>query len=200
MIVAAGIPPTAIREVRMTKKTLTSAQATMRAAMLSRRKVLQSATAIGAVGLAAPFFSRNAFSSSGELNLLMWSDEFPGSDVIPEFRKGHRHQGEPDAVLAERRADQQAAGNRRRRLRPLPADPQPRAAVQGSRRSGALRHQQDQELRQRHPVDPGELADLWTWEDGLYYLPHVWGSEALSYRTDLYQGRCDQAQLRLAVG
>ena len=34
---------------------------------------------------------------------------------------------------------------------------------------------------------------LWTWEDGQYYMPHCWGSEALSYRTDLYKG--DPAQL-----
>jgi spermidine/putrescine transport system substrate-binding protein len=31
-------------------------------------------------------------------------------------------------------------------------------------------------------------ASLWTWEDGLYYMPHCWGSEAISYRTDLYKG------------
>ncbi len=34
---------------------------------------------------------------------------------------------------------------------------------------------------------------LWTWEDGLYHLPHCWGSEAISYRTDLYKG--DPTQL-----
>ncbi len=28
----------------------------------------------------------------------------------------------------------------------------------------------------------------WTWEGGHYYLPHCWGSEALSLRTDLYKG------------
>ncbi len=51
----------------MSQKTLTSAQKTLRAAMLSRRKVLQSATtAIGAVGLTAPMFVKNAFSSSGD--------------------------------------------------------------------------------------------------------------------------------------
>ena len=34
---------------------------------------------------------------------------------------------------------------------------------------------------------------LWTWEDGQYYMPHCWGSEAISYRTDLYKG--DPTQL-----
>ena len=30
--------------------------------------------------------------------------------------------------------------------------------------------------------------DLWDWDGGLYHLPHCWGSEAVSYRTDLYKG------------
>ena len=39
----------------------------------------------------------------------------------------------------------------------------------------------------------GSAKELWEWEGGLYWLPHVWGSEAISYRTDLYKG--DPAQL-----
>ncbi len=38
---------------------------------------------------------------------------------------------------------------------------------------------------------PSMLAgseELWKWEDGLYHLPHCWGSEAISWRTDLYKG------------
>lgn len=67
-------------------KILTPAQQTMRAAMLSRRSLLKSAAAIGAVGLTGPLYIKRALSSSGELNLLMWSDEYPG-DVIPNFEK-----------------------------------------------------------------------------------------------------------------
>ena len=54
----------------MTK--LTPAQETMRAAALSRRTLMKSAVALGAIGLAGPLYTRNALSSSGELNLLMW--------------------------------------------------------------------------------------------------------------------------------
>ena len=67
-------------------KKLTSAQETIRAAALSRRSILKSAVALGAVGLAGPLYIKNALSSSGELNLLMWSDEFP-DPVIPNFEK-----------------------------------------------------------------------------------------------------------------
>ena len=70
------------------KKTtiLTPAQETMRAAIRARRTLLKSAAAIGAVGLTSPLYIKRALSSSGELNLLMWSDEFP-DPVIPNFEK-----------------------------------------------------------------------------------------------------------------
>ena len=129
------------------------------------------------------------------------SDELP-DPVHPEFRKGDGHQGQPDAVLAERRADQQAAGDRRRRFRPLPADPRPRAAVQGPRRAGAVRHQQAEERRQ--PASPRcskARPALWTWDGGLYHLPHCWGSrgDLLAHRSRrrAITRRC---QLRLALG
>ena len=68
----------------MTK--LTPAQETMRAAALSRRTLMKSAVALGAIGLAGPLYTKNALSSSGELNLLMWSDEFP-APVLENFEK-----------------------------------------------------------------------------------------------------------------
>jgi spermidine/putrescine transport system substrate-binding protein len=42
------------------KKILTSAQETMRAAELSRRSLLKSAAAIGAVGLTSPLYIKRA--------------------------------------------------------------------------------------------------------------------------------------------
>ena len=29
---------------------------------------------------------------------------------------------------------------------------------------------------------------IWTWDDGLYHLPHLWGTEAISWRTDKWKG------------
>ena len=43
----------------------------------SRRAVLKGAAATGAVALAAPALINNALSSSGEVNILMWSDYLP---------------------------------------------------------------------------------------------------------------------------
>ncbi len=58
-------------------KSQRSALATVKAAQSSRRAVLKSALALGAVGLLAPSFSRNAFSSSGEVNWFTWEDYAP---------------------------------------------------------------------------------------------------------------------------
>jgi spermidine/putrescine transport system substrate-binding protein len=55
----------------MTK--ITSTQKTLRAALISRRSFMKSAAAIGAVGFAAPLTVENAFSSSGELNHMGWA-------------------------------------------------------------------------------------------------------------------------------
>ena len=48
---------------------------------LSRRTVLKGA---GAAALAAPLYSKSALASSGEINILMWSDYLPPS-FIEEF-------------------------------------------------------------------------------------------------------------------
>ncbi|MGH6720219.1 MAG: extracellular solute-binding protein [Alphaproteobacteria bacterium] len=53
------------------------ALATTRAAQASRRAILKGATALGAVGLLAPAFSRHARSSSGELLWFTWEDYAP---------------------------------------------------------------------------------------------------------------------------
>nr|WP_298686014.1 extracellular solute-binding protein [uncultured Dongia sp.] len=171
----------------MTKKTLTSAQETMRAAMVSRRKILQSATAIGAVGLTSPFLVKNAFSSSGELNLLMWSDEFP-DPVIPNFEKatGIKVNQTPFSQNEEQINKLQATGGEGFDL----CQPTRNRAPQ-YKDLAVLAPFDTNKIKNSGNVIPSFLesaASLWTWEDGLYYVPHVWGTEALSYRTDLYPG------------
>jgi spermidine/putrescine transport system substrate-binding protein len=173
-------------------KKLTSTQETLRAAMISRRSLLKASAALGAVGFASPLYVKNAFSSSGELNLLMWSDEFPG-EVIPNFEKasGIKVNQTPFSQNEEQINKLQATGGEGFDL------------CQPTRN----RAPQYKDLNVLAPFDMSKLTNtgnllgsmlegstsLWTWEDGIYHMPHVWGSEALSYRTDLYKG--DPAQL-----
>ena len=169
------------------QKIMTPAQETMRAAMLSRRTLLKSAVALGAAGLAGPLYTKNALSSSGELNLLMWSDEFP-DPVIPNFEKatGIKINSTPFSQNEEQINKLQATGGEGFDL------------CQPTRN----RAPQYKELQVLAPFDMNKLKNagnlipsmlegstsLWTWDDGLYHLPHTWGSEAISYRTDLYKG------------
>ena len=171
---------------------LSSAQETVRAAALSRRSLLKASAAIGAVGFAGPLYVKNALSSSGELNLLMWSDEFP-DPVIPNFEKasGIKVNQTPFSQNEEQINKLQATGGEGFDL------------CQPTRN----RAPQYKDLQVLAPFDMGKLKNtanligsmlegstsLWTWEDGVYHMPHVWGSEAISYRTDLYKG--DLAQL-----
>ena len=168
----------------MTKKILTPAQRTIRAAQLSRRAMMRSAAAVGAVGMASPMLVKNAFSSSGEINLLMWSDEYP-DPVIPNFEKatGIKVNQTPFSQNEEQINKLQATGGDGFDLVSPTCNRSPQykdLAVLAPFDTNKLKHTGD-----LVPSMIGAAKDLWTWEDGLYYLPHCWGSEAISWRTDL---------------
>jgi spermidine/putrescine transport system substrate-binding protein len=67
-------------------KKLTSAQETIRAAALSRRSLMKSAVALGAIGLTGPLYVKSGLASSGELNFMGWAG-YPGlaEKVFPAF-------------------------------------------------------------------------------------------------------------------
>jgi spermidine/putrescine transport system substrate-binding protein len=178
---------------RMKKtKAMISARETTRLASLSRRSLLKASAAFGAVGLTAPLYVRRALSSSGELNLLMWSDEFP-NPVIPNFeqKSGIKVNQTPFSQNEEQINKLQATGGEGFDLCQPTRDRAP----------------QFKDLGVLAPFDMNKVKNsgnligsmlegstsVWTWDGGLYHLPHCWGSEAISWRTDLYKG--DPAQL-----
>jgi spermidine/putrescine transport system substrate-binding protein len=171
---------------------LTPAQETIRAATLSRRTLLRASAAAGAVGLTSPLYIKRALSSSGELNLLMWSDEFP-DPVIPNFEKatGIKVNQTPFSQNEEQINKLQATGGEGFDL----CQPTVNRAPQ-YKDLAVLAPFDMNKLKNTSNVLPamlGSSKELWEWEGGLYHLPHCWGSEAISYRTDLYKG--DPAQL-----
>lgn len=166
---------------------MTPAQQTMRAAMISRRSLLKASAAIGAVGLAGPLYVKNARSASGELNLLMWSDEFP-DPVIPNFEKntGIKVNQTPFSQNEEQINKLQATGGEGFDLCQPTRDRAPQF-----KDLGVLAPFDMNRVKNVGNLIPSMLegsSSVWTWEDGLYHLPHVWGSEAISWRTDLYKG------------
>lgn len=159
----------------------------LKAAQLSRRTVMKAAAATVAMGFAAPLLSQNALSSSGELNLLMWSDEFPG-DVIPNFEKasGIKVNQTPFSQNEEQINKLQATGGEGFDL----CQPTVNRAPQFKDIDVTAAYDMNK-LKNTGAILPSMMKaseDLWKWEDGLHHLPHCWGSEALSFRTDLYKG------------
>ena len=168
-------------------KKLTNTQEILRAAIMSRRSLLKASAALGAVGFASPLYVKNAFSSSGELNLLMWSDEFPG-DVIPNFEKasGIKINSTPFSQNEEQINKLQATGGEGFDICQPTRDRAPQF-----KDLGVLAPYDMNRLANTSNLMPSMLegsSSIWTWDDGLYHLPHCWGTEAISWRTDLYNG------------
>ena len=154
---------------------------------LSRRTLIKSAVAIGAVGVGCPAYIRNARASSGELNLLMWADEFPDPVVRGfEEKTGIKVNKFPFAQNDEQLAKLQASGGEGFDLCQPPRNRAPEfEALQ------TLLPFDTNRVKNASALIPSILkgsTSLWTWSGELYHLPHCWGSEAISYRTDRYPG------------
>jgi spermidine/putrescine transport system substrate-binding protein len=169
------------KDQKRTRELLLSARA------FNRRTMLKSAAAAGAIAAVGPMYVRDAFSSSGELNLLMWSDEFP-DPVIPNFetKTGIKVNQTPFSQNEEQINKLQATGGEGFDI----CQPTCNRAPQ-YKDLAVLAPWDTNKLKNMSALVPsmiGNSKNLWTWDDGLYHLPHCWGSEAMSFRTDLYKG------------
>ena len=172
---------------KLTKEQLRTRDLLITARNFNRRTMLKSAAAVGTVAAVGPMYVKEAFSSSGELNLLMWSDEFP-DPVIPNFEKatGIKVNQTPFSQNEEQINKLQATGGEGFDL----CQPTCNRAPQ-YKDLQVLAPFDTNKLKNMSALVPsmiGNSKNLWTWDDGLYHLPHCWGSEALSFRTDLYKG------------
>jgi spermidine/putrescine transport system substrate-binding protein len=165
------------RQVSSTLSTLLAAHA------LTRRMLIRRATAAAAVTTSGPWYVKSALSSSGELSILNWDDELP-NPLIPDFEKktGIKVKTTPFSQNEEQINKLQAAGGEGFDLCQPTCDRAP----------------QFKDIGVLAPFDPNRLhldnllpallegsTSGWTWDKKLYYLPHCWGSEAISWRTDV---------------
>lgn len=166
------------------KHVTSSATATLKAARtFTRRVLLKNAARAGAVAAVGPWIVRDALASSGELSVLSWADELP-DPVVPEFTKktGIKVNITPFSQNEEQINKLQATGGEGFDLC-MPT---------------VNRAPQFQELEVFAPLDTNKLkldnvlpamleasTKLWTWDGKLHQVPHCWGSEAISWRTDL---------------
>ncbi len=150
---------------------------------IDRRSFLKSSAAVGLGAVASPAIVSNALSSSGELNIINWDDELP-DPVIPDFEKatGIKVNSTPFSQNEEQINKLQATGGAGFDICQPTHD----------------RALQFKEIDVLQPIDtskidlsaivPGLLAaskSYWTWDGKLYHVPHVWGTEAISWRNDL---------------
>jgi len=159
----------------------------VRAAQMSRRNLLKASLAAGAVGLTSPLYLKRAWSSSGEVSILMWSDEYP-DPVIPNFEKatGIKVNTTPFSQNEEQINKLQATGGEGFDL----CSPTMNRAPQ-YKDLAVLAPFDMNKVKNAGNIIPsmlGSAKELWEWEGGLNWLPHLWGSEAISYRTDLWKG------------
>ena len=151
----------------------------MHATNLSRRHLLAGA-------LAAPLISTSARASSGELNILMWSDYLPAS-FTARFtgRTGitinHTPIGSNEDILAAMKASDGQGFDL--------VSPTNQRAMQWA--PLGLLQPFDMSRVPTETVNPAMLkigTDGWNFDEaGAHWLPHIWGTEGIAYRTDRWQ-------------
>jgi spermidine/putrescine transport system substrate-binding protein len=168
----------------MTGKKGSSSALTLQAARaFGRRSMLKSAATAGAVLATGPWLVKDAFSSSGELNILNWADELP-DPVLPKFMEqtGIKVNATPFSQNEEQINKLQATGGEGFDL----CQPTRDRAIQ-FRNLGVLAPFDPNKLPNTKNLIPSMLegsTSVWTWDGKIYHLPHCWGSEAISWRTD----------------
>jgi len=173
----------------MTKTTHTAnspARTAKAAKRISRRSVLKAGAGLGAVGLAFPGIVKNAFSSSGEINVMMWSDYLP-ADYVAAFegetgiKINFTGIGSNEEILNKLKAT-------RGRGFDLVTPTNPRSPQYAD--TGLLQPFDMAKIPNIANVNPAmlKIGDTeWNFEGkGSHWLPHLWGTEAIAWRTDLW--------------
>jgi spermidine/putrescine transport system substrate-binding protein len=155
----------------------------MTAKAFGRRTMLRNATAAGATLATGPWLVSDAFSSSGELNILHWADQL--KDPIP---KAFTDKTGIKINATGFSTDQEQID----RLEAAKGDGfdlcQPALDRASQWHDGGLLAPFDLgRLPNSKNLIPSLLAasmELWQWAGGLFHVPHCWGSEAIAWRTD----------------
>jgi spermidine/putrescine transport system substrate-binding protein len=167
----------------VTKK-LTSGQETMLAARrFSRRTFLKSSVATGALAAMGPWIVADAQSSSGSLSIINWDDELP-NPVIPNFEKktGIKVSLTPFSQNEEQINKLQATKGAGFDLCMPTHDRAPQF-----KDIGVLAPLDESKLELGGLIQSLLVPARKDWTEGgkLLWVPHCWGTEAVSWRNDL---------------
>ncbi len=156
----------------------TSARTLRAAKAYTRRTLLKGAAATGAIAAAGLWLVQDAFSSSGEVNVICWTGYLP--DVfLKDFEK---------------------ASGIKPNVSPLGSNEELINKMKASKGRGfdvitptLNRKGQWIDLKLTQPWDLKKVPNLsnaepsfvkaseaWTWGGGVHHLPHIWGNEAMA--------------------
>ena len=155
---------------------------TLKAAKVSRRSVLKGAAATGAAAAIGPWYIPNAFAAP-VVNVLMWGEYLPDS-VVADFKAktgitvNHTKIGDNGEIISKMKAGSGAGYDL--------ASPTNMRALQWEN-LGVLAPF-DMNRINTSAVNPGMLAvgerDWNFGGNGSHWVPQLWGTESISWRTD----------------
>lgn len=155
---------------------------TLKAAKVSRRSVLKGAAATGAAAAIGPWYIANAFAAP-VVNVLMWGEYLPDS-VVADFKAktgitvNHTKIGDNGEIISKMKAGGGAGYDL--------ASPTNMRALQWEN-LGVLAPF-DMNRINTSAVNPGMLAvgerDWNFGGNGSHWVPQLWGTESISWRTD----------------
>jgi len=151
----------------------------------SRRSVLRHGLGAGMLAAGGPYIVRDAFSSSGSVDILCWAGYLPPA-FIQNFEKttgirvNYKTLGSNEELINKMKASKGRGYD---------------VITPSVHRKGQW---VDLDLIQPWDltmipnlknVDPSFLkpSEEWRWGGGLHHLPHIWGTEGISFRTDLFR-------------
>jgi spermidine/putrescine transport system substrate-binding protein len=153
----------------------------------SRRTLLKNAAAFGALAATGPVLVRDAKATGGELRFLLWSDYLP-TGFLDGFVKQtgitvrHVTYGSNEELMHRL----QATKGRGFDL----IGPSTRLAEQWRETNLLIPFDASRVPADRIAANFYDNATAhWTWDDELYYLPYVWGTEAVAWRTDAFDSQ-----------
>ena len=158
---------------------------TLQAAKVTRRSVLKGAAATGAAAAIGPWYIPNAFAAP-VVNVLMWGEYLPDS-VVADFKAktgitvNHTKIGDNGEIISKMKAGGGAGFDL--------ASPTNMRALQWEN-LGVL-SPFDMNRINTGNVNPGMLAvgerDWNFGGNGSHWVPQLWGTESISWRTDKWQ-------------
>ena len=176
-------------------KKLSSTQELLNAATFSRRAMLK-ASALTAVGLASPLFVKNAFSSSGELNHMGWAGYDGYKAAIEAFtaktgiKVNLTEQPDNDTIFAQAKLAAQTGGF---------DTVEPTVERTQSYVENDLIQPWDESKATLGNYLPGMVdgaaGEKATINGKRYFLPAVWGTEALVFHKELFPLEYGKASL-----